>query len=98
MDAYAADLGREAVRVAERHQADVVSPSYVRQAAGYLVARVRDRKLAAVGSLGAMLLGVALPPLFEMPWAQQVSPTRVLVSAVFGMAGSLLLTIRHVKQ
>jgi hypothetical protein len=97
-DEYAADLAREAGRVAERHQADVVSPSYVRQASGYLVARTRDRKLGVIGSLGAMLLGVGLPPLVEMPWTHQVSAPRVLLSAVFGIVGSVLMTLRHRRE
>jgi histone H3/H4 len=98
VDDYAADLAREAQRVAERHQADVVSPSYVRQASGYLVTRTRDRKLAALGSLGAMLLGVGLPPLLEVPWAHEISAPRVLLSAVFGMLGSFLMTLRHRRE
>ena len=76
----------------------MVSPSYVRQASGYLVARTRDRKLAALGSLGAMLLGVGLPALLEVPWTHQISAPRMLLSAVFGMVGSFLMTLRHRRE
>ncbi|HET7463342.1 MAG TPA: hypothetical protein VFJ82_18970 [Longimicrobium sp.] len=95
VDAYAEDLAREAARVADRHQADVVSPAYVRQASAYLVARTRDRKLAVMGSLGALMLGVGLPPLLEAPWAHELSAPRVLLSAAFLIAGTLLMTLRH---
>lgn len=98
VDAYAADLAREAARVAERHQADVVSPAYVQQASGYLVARTRDRKLAAMGSLGALMLGVGLPPLLEAPWANGISAPRVLLSAALLIAGTLLMTLRHRRE
>lgn len=98
IDAYAADLVAEAIRIAEWHQADVVSPAYVRQASAYLVVRTRNRKFALLGSLGAVVLGTAFPSFLEVAWGKDVSMTQVMVSAVLGMAGSLLVALQFVKE
>jgi hypothetical protein len=98
IDAYAADLVAEAIRIAEWHQADVVSPAYVRQASAYLVVRTRNRKLALLGSLGAVVLGTAFPSFLEVAWGKDVSVAQVMVSAVLGIAGSLLVALQFVKE
>jgi len=98
VDAYALDLVAEAMRIAEWHQADVVSPAYVRQASAYLVVRARNRKLALLGSLGAVVLGTAFPSFLEVTWGKDVSVTQVMVSAVLGIAGSLLVALQFVKD
>jgi len=72
------------------------------EGAGYgAVAADRAAARAGVGhfsQLGALLLGVGLPPLLEMPWAHAVSPPRLLLSAALLMAGTLLMTLRHRKE
>ncbi len=98
IDGFAADLVAEAIRIAEWHQADVVSPAYVRQASAYLVARTRNRKFALLGSLGAILLGTALPSFLEVAWGRDVSMAQVMTSAVLGIAGSLLVVLQSVKD
>jgi hypothetical protein len=98
IDAYAADLVCEAMRIAEWHQADVVSPAYVRQASAYLVVRTRNRKFALLGSLGAIVLGTALPSFLEVAWGRDVSVAQVMTSAVLGIAGSLLVVLQSVKE
>jgi hypothetical protein len=98
IDAYAVDLVAEAMRIAGWHQADVVSAAYVRQASAYLVARTRNRKLALLGSLGAVVLGTAFPSFMEVAWGKDVSVAQVMVSAVLGIAGSLLVALQFVKE
>jgi len=98
IDAYAADLVAEAMRIAEWHQADAVSAPYVRQASAYLVVRARNRKLALLGSLGAVVLGTAFPSFLEVTWGKDVSVTQVMVSAMLGIAGSLLVALQFVKE
>jgi len=92
------ELVSESRRIARRHQADVVSPAYVRQARDHLGTGTRRRTAALAGSLGWAMLGAALPAMFNLGSSAPAAPWQHLWSNVIGMVGAILITVQFLRD
>ena len=98
LDQYQDELVSESRRIARRHQADVVSPAYVRQARDHLGTGTRHRTAALAGSLGWAMLGAALPAMFNLGSSAPAAPSQHLWSNVIGMVGAILITVQFLRD
>lgn len=93
-----ADVVAESPRIARRHQADVISPAYVRQAGEHLGTRSRRRVAALAGSLGWAAMGSALPSLLDLTAGKPMAPPQAVVSAGLGMLGAFLVAVQFLRE
>jgi len=97
-ESHVIELVSESGRIARRQQADVISSAYVRQAGDRLVVRKAQRRLALAGSIGGVLVGVALPSLLDVAAGKQMSPIQIVGAAVLGMLGVLLFAVQFFRE
>jgi len=98
LDGYIEDLISEAQRVARRHQADVISPAYVREAGNHLSVSTRRKSVTLAGSFGWVLLGAAVPGAAYIGSADTSAPTQVALSAICGILGAILITVQVLRD
>lgn len=99
VEEYIGDLIVESVRIMERRQADTVSRRYVLQASENLAASSRRRKFALIGTIGGALFGTALTSYYTMVSAAKgASIPEILVAAVFGGLGMLMIGVQYSRE
>lgn len=95
---YQDELVSESRRIARRHQADVISTAYVRQARDHLGAGTRRRTAALAGSLGWAMVGATLPTLLNLGSGTPAAPAQLLWSNLVGMVGAILITVQFLRD
>lgn len=98
VDEYEMDVTAEARRIAARHQADAVSPAYVRQASERLAARTRQRGLALAGTFGGIFLGAAVSGFVDLASAPSPSPVQMVASGALGFVGSFFIALQYARE
>ena len=98
LDRYQAELVSESRRIARRHQADVVSPAYVRHARDHLGASPRRRAVALAGSVGWAMVGAAFPVLFRLDSGTPAASSQLVWWNLIGMVGAILITVQFLRD
>jgi len=88
---YVEEIGVEAILLARRSRADVVSASDVERADELVRAGVRGRRLAGVEALGGLLAGAGIAELFTVLSQHHPSTLGYVLAAVSTALGSMLL-------
>jgi hypothetical protein len=97
LDQYQTELVSESRRIARRHQADVISPAYVRHARDHLGTSPRRRTAALAGSLGWAMAGAAFPVLLKLD-SSAPSASSQLIWNLIGTAGAILITVQFFRE
>ena len=98
LDRYQADLVSESRRIARRHQADVISPAYVRHARDHLGTSPRRRIATLAGSIGWAMAGAAFPTLFRLDSSVQAASSQQVWWNLIGMVGAILITVQFLRE
>lgn len=95
---YAGELVQESVKKAKRHRAENVSSADVQQASQYLVASTSHRIYRHAGTIGGLLFGTAFSSILSMITTRQYGLSGVVVTFVFTIIGTFLVTVHMVKD
>lgn len=95
---YIGALVVESVKMAKRHDADVVSPTYVEDANRLLISRAGRRWFRHLGTVGGILLGAALSNLLAMTTAEKYSAVAVLITAGVAVTGAFMVALHIGKD
>ena len=95
---YAGELVQESVKAARRHRAENVSSADVQQASQYLVASTSHRIYRHAGTIGGLLFGTAFSSILSMITTRQYGLSGVVVTFVFTISGTFLMTVHMVKD
>ncbi|HEX8694252.1 MAG TPA: hypothetical protein VF746_17660 [Longimicrobium sp.] len=98
IDGYVVDLVTESRRIAERHQADSISPAYVQRASEHLVSRTRRRRFTLIGTLGGIALGSSFSSFLDVASAAAPSTPQVLIAAVLGVLGAFCIALQFSQE
>ena len=98
LDLFLTDLAAESRRIARRHNADAVSPEYVRQAAQHLVTRKRRRLYALAGTMGGVVMGAAVSGILDAAQSTTPEPAHLLATAGAGMAGAFAIALQFAGE
>jgi hypothetical protein len=88
---YVEEIGVEAILLARRSRADVVSASDVERADELVRSGVRGRRLAGVEALGGLLAGAGVAELFTVLSQSHPSTLGYVLAAASTVLGSALL-------
>jgi hypothetical protein len=92
------ELVNESIRISKRHRSDTVSTAHIERASEYLIYSVRRKVFRHVGTLGGIFFGSALSIFLSM-WMNSLYPGKgVLLSVVFGVIGSVMITLHMSKD
>ena len=94
---YIKELVSESIRVSKRHRSDTVSIADIERASEYLIFSIRRKIFRHVGMLGGIFFGIALSTFISMWMISQYTKNGFLVSLLFGVTGSIMITL-HVSK
>jgi hypothetical protein len=94
---YVRAVVTESMKMAKRHDADTISPTYVEDANRLLVSSSGRRWIRHLGTLGGILLGAALSNLLAMTTAEKYSAVAILVTAGLGIVGAFMIAL-HIAR
>jgi hypothetical protein len=89
---YVEELGIEAILLARRARADVVSASDIQRADEVVRSGLRGRRLAGVEALGGLLAGAGIAELFTVLGESNPTTLGYVLAALSTVVGSMLLT------
>ena len=98
IEAYITELISESRRVAKRQRADTVSEAHVEQASNYLVDMPRRRLHRHLGTVGGILLGVALSAALSMITTAVYTTPGFIIILTFAVVGTSLITFHIAKD
>ena len=97
IEAYITELISESRRVAKRQRADTVSEAHVEQASDHLVGLPRRRLYRHLGTVGGILLGVALSAALSMITTAVYTTPGFTIILTFAVVGTSLITL-HISK
>lgn len=96
---FIGDLIDESLKISRRHQSEVISANYVRQASEHLIASRSRRIFRHLGTVGGIMLGGAISNILSMAQTGTSFPMLgTLVSVGVGLVGSFLVAIHVAKD
>jgi hypothetical protein len=95
---YVRSLVTESMKMARRHDADTISPTYVEDANRLLVSSSGRRWFRHLGTVGGILLGAALSNLLAMTTAEKYSALAILVTTGLGILGAFMIALHIAKD
>lgn len=94
---FVEDLGVEAVRIANRSRADVVSASHVIQALDSVRTNQRSRTAAALNSFGGILAGAGAGQFYAVLSTKDPTALAYALATGSSVIGAVLLTLALVR-
>ena len=95
---YSVSLIAEAVKIAKRHNSEVVSSTHVEHASEYLTSSTSRKLYRHMGTLGGTLPGIAGSNFLSMFSTNQFSSNGVTITVIATLMGGILTTAHMVKD
>lgn len=95
---YINELVEMASKEARRHRSDNVDAAHVERANAYLLAYSGPRRTRHLGTIGGIILGASFSNLFALVGGSAPSTTNVILTILFAVIGTALVSFHIAKD